>query len=120
MAKARCVLLGCFDPDLTKLDRYAPTATTTAFWCLMQIYSTGLLDPRGRWRLVTGDVKTAFLQGGRAEGDRDVYVEPTTGVASILGIKPSQFMKPEGAVYGLVVAPRRWHFRVQKDMCGQG
>ena len=61
LAKCRCVLLGCFDPDLTRLERYAPTATGTGFWLLLQVYSTGLLDPRGPWTLAIGDVETAFL-----------------------------------------------------------
>ena len=45
------------------------------------------------------------MRGGRAAGARAVYGDPTADVASILGTNPSQFMKREGAVCGLIVCP---------------
>ena len=113
-AKARLVVRGFQDPDLTELRTEAPTLSRHARHLLLQVSSSM------KWKLLNGDVKTAFLQGDRDEGQREVYVEPNPDVAQILGIRPDQLMKLEGAVYGLVVAPRRWHFRVQKDMSSYG
>ena len=73
-----------------------------------------------KWDLENGGVKTAFLQGETQEGQREVYVLPSKDVASMFGIRDDQVMKLEGSVYGLIVAPRRWHFRVQKDMTANG
>ena len=113
-AKARLVVRGFQDPDLVELRAEAPTLARHSRHLLVQISASS------QWALLNGDVQTAFLQGDRVEGNRDVYVEPTADVAAILGIRPSKFMKLEGAACGLIVAPRRWHFRVQTDMAGQG
>ena len=58
LAKCRCVLLGCFDPDLTKLEGYAPTATQIGFFMLLQVYSTGLMDSRGNWTMAVADIQS--------------------------------------------------------------
>ena len=63
-----------------------------------------------------GDVETAFLLGDKQEGQRDVYVEPAKDVAEVLVLTPEQIRMLEGSVYGLIVAPCRWHFRVQTDV----
>ena len=61
-AKCRIALLGCNDPDLYDIERYAPTATTTALH-LLQIAAYNQTAAGGAWQVVTGDVSNAFLQG---------------------------------------------------------
>ena len=60
--------------------------------------------------LENGDTKTVFLQAEKEDGSR---AEPTKDVAATLGIRPGQLMKLEGSVYGIIIAPLRWHFRAQ-------
>jgi len=72
------------------------------------------------WPLAEGDAKTAFLQGGRAEAQRDVYVEPTAEIEKILGFSRDGIIKLEGAVYGLRSARRAWFERIKKDLLKLG
>ena len=65
-AKARLVVRGFQDPDLIELRAEAPTLARHSRRLLVQIAASS------QWELLNGDVKTAFLQGDRAEGDRDV------------------------------------------------
>ena len=118
LAKCRCVLLGCFDPDLTHLERYAPTATTTGFWILLQIYSTGVLDPRGPWLMATGDVETAFLQGGPgAERKEPLYMAPLDPIAIAAGaFAEAKLWEVVGNVYGLANAPHNFFLVVRDKM----
>ena len=113
-AKARLVVRGFQDPDLQVLRTGAPTLARHSRHLVCQTISS--LE----WILENGDVKTACLQGEKEEGGREVYVQPTKDVASMLGIRNDQLMKLEGSVYGLIVAPRRWHVRVQIDMTRKG
>ena len=112
-ATARLVVRGFQDPDLQTLRAEAPTSARHSRHFICQVISSL------KWDLENGDVKTASLQGEKEEGSREVYVQPTKDVASILGIRDDQVMKLEGSVYGLIVAPRRWHSRVQTDMTGK-
>ena len=45
-----------------------------------------------------GDVSTAFLQGGKKEQDRDVYLEPTADLRTRLGIDKDSILKLTGSV----------------------
>ena len=94
-AKARLVVRGFQDPDLQTLRTEAPTLARHSRHLLCQITSSM------HWELENGDVKTAFLQGEKDEGAREVYVEPTKDVSDILGITSDQLMKLEGSVYGM-------------------
>lgn len=113
-AKARIVVRGFQDPDFQTLRTESPTLARHSRHMICQTISSL------KWNLENADVKTAFLQGEKEEGSRHVYVEPTKDVANILGIRSDQLMKLEASVRGLIVSPRRWHFRVLKDLTSQG
>ncbi|CAK0788366.1 unnamed protein product [Prorocentrum cordatum] len=107
-AKARLVILGYQDPDLTTEESYAPTATRTARQVFLQKAA------HLRMRVAKGDVKSAFLQG--EELDRDLFVRPTGDIAEFLGLRPGQVAILKKSAYGLVQAPRAWHQAVNKKL----
>ena len=113
-AKARLVVRGFEDPDLTTVRAESPTLSRFGRHMLLQLVASNKL------LLEFGDVKTAFLQGDKAEATRDVYVDPTAEVRALLGISKEELLRLEGSVYGLRTAPRRWWQRVKNDLTGLG
>ena len=55
--KARLVILGYQDPDIDDLERESPTLSTTSRTLIF------MLAANQKWKLKSGDVKTAFMQG---------------------------------------------------------
>ena len=55
--KARLVILGFQDPDLDELERESPTLSTTSRALIF------MCAANEQWKLKSGDVKTAFMQG---------------------------------------------------------
>ena len=110
IAKARLVIKGFTDPDLTSIRAEAPTLSKLGRHMLLQMAASH------NFTLEMGDVKTAFLQGDRGEAERDVYARPVPELARYLGLTDAQIIRLEGAVYGLRNAPRRWWMRVKRDM----
>jgi len=109
-AKARLVVKGFTDPDLTTIRAESPTLSRLAKHWLFQIAASN------NWKLTKGDVKTAFLQGDRKEQQRNVYVQPTAEIRRLLGLSDDELMKLEAAVYGLRNAPRAWYERIKGDL----
>ena len=64
------------------------------------------------WNLFKGDVKPAFLQGGKElESSRNISCDPLPEVRKKLNISDAQILKVEGGCYGLRTAPPlRSHF----------
>ena len=79
-AKARLVVIGYQDPDLTEIPRDSPTLATRTRLVFFAICA--LLG----WSLHKGDIKTAFLTGDKSEAARQVYGEPTKELRERLGL----------------------------------
>ena len=112
-AKARLVVKGFTDPDLTNSLGVSNTQSpfeTTHFTALCV----------ARFSFEKGDVKTAFLSGDREDARRDVYAEPPQEMRDKLHITREQVLKLETAEYGLRNAPRAWWKRVVRDLTGTG
>ena len=110
MAKARLVIKGFTDPDLTTIRAEAPTLSKLGRHMLLQ------LGASHHFTFEMGDVKTPFLQGDRGEAQWDVYAQLVLELRKYLGLTADQIIRLEGAVYGLRNAPRRWWQRVKRDM----
>ena len=65
-AKARLVVLGYTDPDLTEVAKDSPTLALRTRLMLFAICAAQ------RWTLFKGDFKNALLQGDKAEVGREV------------------------------------------------
>ena len=113
-AKARLVVKGFTDPDLTTLRSESPTLSRLAKHWLLQVAASS------KWTIAKGDVKTAFLQGGKQESLRNVFVDPPLDVRKYLGLTQEQILKLESSVYGLRNAPRAWFERISKDLLRLG
>ena len=112
-AKARLVLLGFTDPDLTAQRSDAPTVSKRGKMIFLQ--STAHLG----WKSEKADVIGAFLQAENTEELRNVFGLPPDELLEAMHCKHLrgqvlvQILKP---VYGLTVAPRRWWQQVCKDL----
>ena len=113
-AKARLVVKGFTDPDLTEIRSESPTLSRLSRQLILQLSAS-----RG-FRLGEGDVKTAFLSGDREEARRDVYAKPLQEMRDKLQITREQVLKLETAVCGLRNAPRAWRKRVVRDLTDTG
>ena len=113
-AKARLVVKGFTDPDLTEIRTESPTLSRLSRQLILQISAS-----RG-FRLRKGDVKTADLSGDREEAKRDVYAEPPQELRDKLQVTREQVLKLETAVYGLRNAPRAWWKRVVRVLTDIG
>ena len=101
-AKARLVVKGFTDPDLTETRSESPTLGRLSRQLISQLSAS-----RGS-RLRKGDVKTEFLPGDREEARRDVYAEPPQEMRDKLQITREQVLKLETAVHGLQNVARAW------------
>ena len=99
-------LKGFTDPDLTTLRAEARTLSKASRHLLLQ------LGVSSRFTFEVGDVKTAFLQGDKAEKDRNVFLEPTSEIKKRFNMTDRQILKLVGSAYGLRTAPRNLYQRV--------
>ncbi|CAE7210450.1 GIP [Symbiodinium necroappetens] len=112
-AKCRTIVQGCHDPDLGLLDRSSPAPTRNAELLLYEIacagYNRRFLKNKKAWKLWSGDVATAFLQGQPEERDLPIYMRPPRdGIQGLAGTFPFDLYQIVGNLYGLCNAPRTW------------
>ncbi|CAE8672696.1 unnamed protein product, partial [Polarella glacialis] len=123
-AKARCVAIGCGDPDLAQLNRDAPTPTRLSFILILQIYVSGanrkFNDLTDKWFLLSADALTAFLQGTQQRDKRLFMQPPRDPLVERSGIFPAELYEIVGNVYGLANAPREWLLLVKTRLFAEG
>ena len=99
-AKARLVVLGFEDPDISSIPNDAPTLGKDARQLLLQKVASN------RWRLINFDISTAFLQG---QGDgRQLGIHPPEELRKALNMKGTEQCMLEGGAYGRIDAPFLW------------
>ena len=111
-AKARLVVLGFEDPQISSISADAPTLSKDGKQLvLQQVSSTG-------WRLVNFDIATAFLKG---QGDgRTLGLHAPKELKEAMGMKPSDQCKLLGGAYGRADAPMLWYRTLRKTLEGLG
>lgn len=109
-AKGRIVLIGFEDPDLGSIQSSAPTMSKRTRQLALQFSSIK------RWRILKGDVKSAFLQGDPDEADRALYARPVPELASALEMKEGEVVQVLKSCYGLVNAPANWYLCVRRTL----
>ena len=97
-AKARLVVLGVQDPNLTEVARDAPTLTKEGRHTILQMISSF------QWELSSFDIKTAFLRG-KADENNPLAMEPPVELRKKLQLGDDQVCKLVGNAYGRVDAP---------------
>ena len=112
-AKARLVILGYLDPELTELPRDSPTLGRNSKMLLLQmIASYG-------WSLRSFDIKAAFLQGKPQPG-RVLGIEPVPEMIHTLQLASNEILKLEKGAYGLVDAPYLWYTAILEELMHLG
>ena len=119
-AKARCVLIGCADPDITSLSRDSPTPSRTSEFLLLAILASGsnrrFNGTSEKWFCWISDAKNAFLQGQQATEERNnqpLYMQPPEDpLVKQSGCFAAKLYLVTGNCYGLANAPRVWYKHV--------
>lgn len=117
IAKARLVVLGFQQPNLTQVQAAAPTMSRVSrnmLLCLAANYG---------YKLRSGDVTSAFLQAKKSLENEDLVVWAPPELAVLYGADPANPVLPLKVVkafYGLVHAPRAWYDEVAGTLAKQG
>lgn len=113
LAKARLVVLGYRQPNLTSVQSSAPTMSRTARNLLLTLIANfGFL-------LTCGDVSSASHQAAQSLEREDLYVWAPAELAVMYGARPDfpvKILKICKAFYGLVHAPWSWFDHVTSTL----
>ena len=101
-AKARIVVLGFSDPSLLERTTASPAMSRMSKMLLLNMASAR------RWKILAGDVKTAFLQAKPPERLHPLYAKPLPELAEAMKLSEGQMIELLGSAYGLTSAPREW------------
>ena len=101
-AKARLVVLGYEDPDITNIPRDSPTLQKESRSVLLQLCASR------QWRIQSFDIKTAFLRGFRRD-NRLLGLEPPLELREKLSMRENEVCELLKSAYGLVNAPYLWY-----------
>ena len=100
-AKARLVILGFEDPDISTVPNDAPTLSKDGKQLILQKVASN------KWSLLNFDVSTAFLKG---QGDgRQLGIHAPSEISQALNLGPEDQCGLEGGAYGRIDAPYLWY-----------
>ncbi|OLP81054.1 Copia protein [Symbiodinium microadriaticum] len=102
-AKARMVILGYSDPSLLEQETSSPAMSRQSKMLFFN-YATAR-----RWRILAGDVKTAFLQAKAPNRQHPLHAQPLPELAKAMNLTEDQMVELLGSAYGLTSAPREWY-----------
>ena len=102
-AKARMVILGYSDPSLLEQETSSPAMSRQSKMLFFN-YATAR-----RWRILAGDVKTAFLQAKAPNRQHPLHAQPLPELAEAMNLTEDQMVELLGSAYGLTSAPREWY-----------
>ena len=125
-ARARIVVPGYQDVFSFSLRKDAPTASRTSQHLLLIMTACHFLgyDASLRWRLMSADVKSAFLKGDPYLSEaRELYMENMRVKSEDepkLPLEPGCLVKIRKGVFGLSDAPREWYLRLNRSLLAAG
>ena len=108
-AKARLVVLGYQDPQLTSVARDSPTLTKEGRNTILQLMASN------QWDLISLDIKTAFLRG-KADEQNPLAMEPPEELRKKLRLSKDQVCSLVGNAYGRVDAPLLFYKILSKQL----
>lgn len=112
-AKARLVILGYEDPNITEIPRDSPTLQKESRALLMQLCASR------KWVIRSFDIKTAFLRGSRRD-NRVLGLEPPAEMRDKLQLEESEIVELLKSAYGLVNAPYLWYQELKEQLLDLG
>ena len=116
-AKARLVVLGYQQHNLTSVQAAAPTMSRLGRNLLLMMCATS------HFLISSGDVSSAFLQASQSMEDEELYIWAPAELAVLFGAPPHnpvKILKICRAFYGLVHAPRAWFDHVVMTLKSHG
>ena len=108
-AKARLVVLGYLDPQITEIPRDSPTLNRHSKMLLLQLIASK------SWDLRSFDIRAAFLQGKPQQG-RILGLEPVPELAAKMKLKPEEICRLSKSAYGLIDAPYLWFQALREEL----
>ena len=108
-AKARLVVLGYMDPQITNVVRDSPTLSREGRHTILQCLAAF------QWELTSFDIKTAFLRG-RADESNPLAMEPPKELREKLQLSEQQVCALVGNAYGRVDAPLLFYKELSKHL----
>ena len=108
-AKARLVVLGFQDPQLTEVARDSPTLTREGRHTILQTIASH------QWVLSSFDIKTAFLRG-KADSKNPLAMEPPVELQKKLNLSSEQVCSLVGNAYGRVDAPLLFYQELTRQL----
>ena len=111
-AKARLVIIGYEDPDLSTIKNDSPTLSKDGRQTVLQQVSSY------KWPLISFDISTAFLHG---KGDgRCLGIHPPEELREALSMGDHDQCALNGGAYGRVDAPYLWFCELRDELLSQG
>ena len=110
---ARLVVLGYQDPKIDEIPRDSPTLNKTSRMLILQTIATHA------WRLMSFDIKAAFLQGQPQEG-RIMGLDPVPELRRAMNMSQNEIGKLNKSAYGLIDAPFLWHCTLTNELIQLG
>eukprot|EP00435_Cladocopium_sp_Y103_P022950 s1076_g5.t1 len=107
-AKARLVVKGFQDPDISTLNSDSPTMTRDARMLLLQTVSSS------KWTVQSFDITTAFLRG--RSDDRELAMEAPPELKAMMGMNQNHVCLLKGNAYGRVDAPLLFYREFRKRL----
>lgn len=111
-AKARLVILGYQDPELSNLERDSPTLSKLSQNLLLQLCVSN------KWEIGSFDIKTAFLRG--SADNRTLGLEPPPELRTRMGLRPTEVCQLLEGACGSVNAPLLWFRELTKAVTELG
>ena len=108
-AKARLVVLGFQDPQLTEVARDSPTLAREGRHTILQSIASH------KWVLSSFDIKTAFLRG-KADAKNPLAMEPPIELRKKLQLNSDQVCSLVGNAYGRVDAPLLFYQELSRQL----
>ena len=112
-AKARLVVRGFEDPDLTELARDSPTLQKESRALILQLCASR------RWTIKSFDIRTAFLRGSRRD-NRVLAIDPPPEMRQHMQLKETEVGELLKSAYGLVNAPYLWYQELRECLLSLG
>ena len=107
--KARLVVLGFEDPEVSEIPRDSPTMNKLTRMLLLQYAASA------KWDIQSFDVQTAFLRGSEQNG-RMLAMEPPEEMRQRLKLRQDEVVRLLKGAYGRVDAPYLWFIELKKTL----
>ena len=112
-AKARLVILGYEDPNITEIPRDSPTLSKETRSLLLQLCASR------RWKIQSFDIKTAFLRGSRRD-NCVLGLDPPAETRAKMKLTDDEICELLKSAYGLVNAPYLWYQELKEQLLSLG